>query len=237
MSSYSFTAKAESIRVLTFEIEPFFYIENGTPAGIDFEILNYFAKQQNQDLQIQWAKAFSDLLPMLQRGEGDVVAAALTITEQRRTLVNFTEPYFPSQLRLIERKGNESKELNDLSNSRVGVLTGSIGDDYFATVPGVTLVPFESVRELYLALEEGRVKAIASETSNAFYLLKDMPELAVGISLKPPEHYGFAVPKGSVLAEALSVHIERLKSSGIYFRILQKYLGPDAAEFVKAGRK
>ena len=49
--------------------------------------------------------------------------------------------------------------------------------------------------------------------------------------------YGFAVHEGSTLAQELSQHIRELKSSGIYFRLLEKYLGTEAVEMVQAARE
>jgi polar amino acid transport system substrate-binding protein len=229
-------SSAQTLRVATFDIEPFFYRDGGQPAGIDYEILEYFAKSKGLDLEIYWVDAFPDLFTMLEDDKGDVAAAAITITAERKTRVDFSTPYFPSQLRLIERQGDEIENLQSLAGAKVGVLAGSIGDKYFASVPNVKIQPYDGIRELYQALASAEVKAIASETANAFRLIQEYDSLRVGLPLKEPDQYGLAVQKGSTLRDELNTHLEKLRSSGIYFRLLEKYLGAMAAEVVRAGK-
>ncbi len=228
---------AQPLRVATFEIEPFFYRDDGQPAGIDYEILEYFAESKGRDLEIYWVDAFPDLFTMLEVGNGDVAAAAITITAERETRVDFSTPYFPTQLRLIERKGAEVENLQSLAGAKVGVLAGSIGDKFFTSVPNVKIQTYGGVRELYQALAAAEVRAIASETANAFRLVQEFDSLRIGFPLKEPDQYGFAVRKGSPLRNELNTHLEKLRSSGIYFRLLEKYLGSMAAEVVRAGKK
>ena len=54
------------------------------------------------------------------------------------------------------------------------------------------------------------------------------------LALSEPQGYGYFVPKGSPLGAELAKHIAQMRDSGIYYRVLQKYLGPKAAEMVKA---
>ena len=59
-------ARAESLRVVTTSMEPFFYEENGQPRGIEYDILQYFAKAEGRTLSVAWVDSFKDVLPALE---------------------------------------------------------------------------------------------------------------------------------------------------------------------------
>ena len=76
----------------------------------------------------------------------------------------------------------------------------------------------------------------ATDSSIALYLLGEFHSLQIGIFLTEELHYGFAVPRGSSLREALSEHIVKLKASGLYYLVLERYLGAKAVEVITSGR-
>jgi len=226
-------ARAETLRVLTTELPPFFFHEGGEPAGIEYELVRYYAKANDLDLEIVWVGHWPELLPALEDGRGDLVAAACTITEARRARFDFAPPHFPVRMQLVERTDFDTRYLQELAGERLGVLKGSTGRDAFARVPNASIVSFDTVDELFRAVSEGSVRAIASESADAFLFLDKLDNLRMGIPLSEQQHYGFALPKGSPHREALGEHVTRLKASGIYYRIVEKYLGKRAVQHFK----
>ena len=89
---------------------------------------------------------------------------------------------------------------------------------------------------MFEMVASGEVRALATDSSS-FWLLEEFPSLKAGLALTEEQQYGFAVAKGSPLRQAVSAHIEQLKASGIYFRLLEKHLGAQAAEIVKTGKQ
>jgi len=83
--------EAEPLRVLADESAPFFYLDNDEPAGLEYEILKYFADAEGRELELHWLEDFPAFVSMLERGEVDVAAATLTITPKRLEQIDFSE--------------------------------------------------------------------------------------------------------------------------------------------------
>ena len=226
-------AQPAPLRVLTTELPPFFYMEDGEPAGIEYEILTYYAKANELELEIQWVGHWPELFPALEAGKGDLVAAACTITTERKKRFDFATPHFPVRMQLVERKGEVTTDLKQLAGARLGVLKGSTGSDAFGPVPGGRIVDYSTVRDLFRAVSDGSVRAIASESADAFLFLEEFQNLEIGMPLSDQQYYGFALPKGSPHTDALGQNNVRLKESRIYFRLVEKYLGKRAVRHFK----
>lgn len=81
-----------------------FYIYKGDSMGFEFELLNSFAKEIGVTLEVVIVKDMNAIFNQLNIGDVDIVAANLTITKERSTLVNFTEPLMYTRQVLIQRK-------------------------------------------------------------------------------------------------------------------------------------
>ncbi|GMR24085.1 MAG: ABC transporter substrate-binding protein [Acidobacteriota bacterium] len=229
----SLPTHAQELRVLTTELPPFFYLDGGEPAGIEYEILSYHARAAGLELDIHWLAHWPELLPALEEGKGDLVAAALTVTEERKQRFDFATPHFPVRMHLVEHSDNETREVSELAGTKLGVLAGSTGAEAFASVRAATIVEYPSPADLFRAAAEGEVRAIACESADAYLFLQEFHSLRLGIPLSEQQHYGFALAKNSPHREALNESILRLKQSGIYYRIVEKYLGKHAATHFK----
>jgi ABC-type amino acid transport substrate-binding protein len=228
------TAPSDTLRILTYEARPFFYRQDDEPAGLEYEILRFFAEARGHELQIRWVASFDELLPMLEQGEGDIAAAMLTRTPERQARFDFSESYFPVRVVLVEPAGQKTSDLGSLSGP-IATIAGSIQEELLSDLPGVKFVYARDEREMFELVASGKARALAVDSAIAFPLLKEFKSFEIGIALTETQHYGFAVSKGSGLKEALSEHIRKLKASGIYFRLLERYLGSQAVEAVKAG--
>ena len=115
-----------------------FYIYKGDSMGYEFELLNSFAKNIGVKLKIVVAKDMNSVFNQLNSGQVDIVAANLTVTRERLSLVNFTEPLMFTRQVLVQRKPDgwekmDQKELNkklirntiDLSGKDIEVRKGS----------------------------------------------------------------------------------------------------------------
>lgn len=222
--------------MLTSDIEPFFYLDEGKPAGLEYEILSYFARGMGRELTIEWVEPFEELLPRLERGEGDVAAATLTITPERLERFDFSAPYFPVRTVLVEPRGTKSPSLESLVGETLVTIPGSVYEKIVSTVPRAKLLRVSSEREMFEHVASGRARALATDSPIAFKYLKLFDSVQMGIPLSDEEFYGFALKRSSPLTAPLSQHIAELKKSGIYFRLLERYFGKEAVEIVKAGR-
>lgn len=230
-------AAAQPLRVLAFSSEPFFYLEDGAPAGLEYEILEYFARARDRQLEIVWVEQFDALLPGLASGEGDVAAATITITPDRERLYDFSSSYFPVRVIVVEPREETTRDLSELAGATLATMEGTTYAERLSAVPDARWLYGADEKELMDMVAGGRARATAMDTVLALAYLPDFPGLHMTLPISDETQYGFAVADGSPLARELSDHLRQLKLSGIYFRLLEKYLGREAVEIVKAARQ
>ncbi len=237
VSAFASEAKtAETIRVLALESESFFYQKDGKITGIEHDVLDYFAKSRGATLQVEWVDSFAGILERVEKGEVDIGAGTITITPDRERRMDFTAPYFPVQVILVERIGEEAKSLTDLVGQRVGAFTKTTAEDALRAVPGILIVNDGTLQDQMRAIERGELRAAAADSSAIIPELDNFPNLQIGMALSAESGFGFALPKGSPLTAPLTAHVKKLKQSGIYFRLVQTHMGSRASEIVKAAK-
>jgi len=229
-------AGAETLKVLALHSAPFFYEKDGQKTGIDYEMLDYFAKSRDATLQVEWADSFAGMLSRVEKGEVDIAAGTITITPERARRMDFTVPYFPVQVILVERMSDDTKSLTDLVGQRVGAEARTTAEDALKAVPGILIVTDGSLREHMRAIDRGEMRAAAADSSAIIPALEDFPSLKLGMALGAESGFGFALPKNSPLTGPLSEHIKKLKQSGIYFRLVTTHMGPRASEIIRAAK-
>lgn len=228
---------AAPLRVLAYETNPFYFRgPDGQPAGIEHEILQYYAKTKGQTLEVTWTDDFESILPRVARGEAHVAAATITITPERRQQVAFSSPYFPTRVMLVEPKDRATARLGELSGATVAAMKGTTYEELLRAIPRVQILHAANEVAMLELVASGRARATAADSAVALTLLPRYPGLRLGIPLSPEQGFGFAVRRGSPLERELSSHIQQLKTSQIYFRILEKHLGAEAARMVAAGK-
>lgn len=229
-------AEAGPVRVIAYAVEPYFYQANGKPAGLEYDILEYLAKASGRTLQIEWVERFEDVLPRLERGEGDVAAATITITDARRERFAFSVPYIPVRVILVEAAGRTSTSLADLKGTTLATIKGTTYEALLSAVPEAELLYAGSEREQFELVASGKAQALAVDSAVAFHMVSRYPGLKLGIALTPEQGFGFAFPKGSPLAATFSGYLERLKGSNIFYPLVQKHLGKEAVQAIKSAR-
>lgn len=234
--SISVPAGAESLRVLALRSESFFYEKDGRPAGIEYELLHYFAKSRDAELAIEWVGSFPELLARIEQGDADVAAGTITITSEREQRMDFSAPYFPVQIVLVERAGERTESLADLAGSIVGAFQKTTAEDALKAVPGIEVVQGGSLEEMMRAVAQGKLRAAAADSSAVIPALEEFPSLQLGLVFGEEQSFGFALPEGSPLKEPLSEHILQIRKAGIYFRIVTEHLGPQASEIVRVAK-
>jgi ABC-type amino acid transport substrate-binding protein len=114
------------------------------------------------------------------------------------------------------------------------VLAGSTSHEALSGI-SVEIVYAQNTDELYQDVESGKTKGAVTATARVLLTLQDFDDLDISLYLGEREEFGFAFAKDSPLSASLSEHIAKIKSSGIYFRLLETYLGSKAAAIVQAG--
>ena len=142
---------------------------------------------------------FDGILGSLAAGDCDVVASAVTITDERAEQVDFSDPYFDAeQSLLIKADNDEIAGIADLAGKTVGVQTGTTGEAYAnENAEGATITSFEDSDGLFAALESGTIDAILQDLPVNGYRSTQDPSVEVIETYPTEEQYGFAVEKGN----------------------------------------
>lgn len=230
-------ARSETLKVLALQSERFFEEQGGRYSGIEYEILRYFAKGRNDEIEVEWVSSFSGMLDRIAKGEADIAAGTITITPERSERMDFSAPYFPVQILLVERAGEASSAIEELSG-KVGAFAQTTASDALEKVSAVEVVQSADggLDSMLEAVANGEWSAAAADSSAIIPVIDKYPSLQISLTFGEQQSFGFALPKGSPLTRALSEHVQKLKESNVYFRIVKDHMGPRASEIVRAAK-
>ena len=172
--------------------------------GIDFEIMDGFAKSLGVTLEVHAVKPdFGALLPALLAGEGDVIASEFSVTTEREKQVSFSTPYFGSHNVVVVSGKSTVHAAADLAGKKASTIAGSSNLELTKTLkPGV--IAFANfTRWSFDAVSEGKADFTVQDEPSVWHLLKHYPDLKVAFALPGVEYYGYAVQRGSDLQPAL----------------------------------
>jgi ABC-type amino acid transport substrate-binding protein len=219
------------------ETPPYFFRQGSGIGGFEHDILAYYAKASGRSLEVRWVDRFEELLPALERGEADLAAGTFTITPERSRRFSFSSPYLWSRGVLVEPRSLTTTRLDQLRGSALATVRGSVYESVLSQVPDVTFVHRDRIADLLAAVAAGKARAAAVDSMLALPLLRDYPTLKLSLPLSKPEGLGFAMPAGSPLAAKVSRSIDLLRGSTIYYRLIEKHFGENAAALVTRARR
>lgn len=167
----------------------------------------------------------------LNSGECDVAAAGMTITEERKKNVDFSDPYFDATQALLVDKGSGVTSLADAKAKKVklGAQAQTTGEDY-AKGQGFDPVSFESSDAVLNGLRSGQVEAVVIDYPVVQGWLKDKANadaFEVADNINTGEQYGFTVKKGNTaLLAAIDKALADARADGTYKELYEKWIGP-----------
>lgn len=202
--------------------------DNGTGyTGFDIDLLAAVAEKLDLELAVQDV-GFDALQSgtTLAAGTCDIGASAMTITEERKANIDFSDPYYDSLQSLLVRTDSGIESINDLDGKKVGVQQGTTGETYAKeNAKGAELVQFPSDGELWPAIQAGQIDAILQDQPVNIEHEKADDAYAIVETYETDESYGFAFQKGekTELLEAVNGALSELRDSGEYDTIYDTY--------------
>ena len=188
---------------------PFEFMGSDGPEGVDIEIARAIADNLGVTLKIQESE-FDAIIMALKGGKGDIAISGMTITDERKKSVDFSNPYINSVQYMIIRNGSVYKVLEDLAGQKIGVAFGYTGafiiedeiDDGVLTDTGASMTEYPSANEATLDLINGKVEAVIMDEHVAKNIVAvngglTAFELAYADGAIAEEEYGVVVPKGN----------------------------------------
>ncbi len=208
----------------------------GNAEGLSVDFMQDFADQYDYDLVIE-NTAWDGLIPSLQTDKADCVISSMTITDERKEAVDFSDPYAMAQLAILANANSGIEKAEDLNQpgKKVAVKTGSTGDVYATK----NLTNAEIVR---LADESACVTEVVQGKADGFLydqltiyrnnLANPDTTEAVFIPFQDAESWGIAVKKGNTeLLDQLNEFIAQSKEDGEFDRLTEKYLAEEKKAF------
>ena len=207
---------------------PFEFKQGNTYTGFDIDLWAAIAKELNLKYTLQ-PMDFNGIIPGLQTRNIDVALAGITIRDDRKQVIDFSDPYYESGLAiLVAANNNDIKSAKDLAGKDVAVKTGTATVDFMKKqVPEAKLRLFPNIDNAYLELATGRVDAAVHDTPNVQYYANTAGKGRVKVvgTVKSGDFYGIAFPKGSDLVAKVNQALATLKSNGQYDAIYTKWFG------------
>lgn len=217
-------AGGKLVMVTNAEFPPYEYHDNNEIVGIDADIARAIAAKMGMELEIQ-DMAFDSLIPAVQSSKADFTAAGMTVTDDRKENVDFTDTYAKAAQVIIVMEGSEIATPDDLANKKIGVQTGTTGDIYSEDIEGADVQRFNKGMEAVMALTQGKIDAVVIDREPAKVFVTENEGLKILDEAFTEEEYAIAVKKGNTeLLDKMNAAIKELKDSGELQKIVDKYI-------------
>lgn len=206
------------------EFPPYEYHESDKIVGIDVEIAEAIAKKLNLELEIEDI-AFSAVITQVVSGKADIGMAGISITEERKVNVNFSDTYATASQMIILKDGSDIKSPDDLKGKTIGVQEGTTGDILSGDIENATVERYNRGVEAIQALTQGKVDAVIIDLEPAKVFVEQTEGIFMLEEAFTTEEYAIAINKeNTALLEAVNKALAELEADGTVDAIIAKYI-------------
>lgn len=211
---------------------PFIYQLDGKNVGIDMDLMRAIAANQGFKVEIK-ALGFDAALQAVKAGQADGVIAGMSITDERKLVFDFSNPYFQSGVQMAVAKDSDISSYKDLKGKNVAVKTGTVGYDFAKDLGkriGFKVNAFQDSADMYNDVATGNsVAAFEDAPVLQFGIASGNVPLKIVTDPEPGSDYGFAVLKGqnAELLKMFNAGLQNAKDTGAYQQIVDRYLAID----------
>lgn len=208
--------------------------EKGEIVGFSVDLLNAVAEKGGFKVKFvntPWEGIFNALT----QGDRDLLISSITITPERQQTMDFSEPYFDAIQLIAVKENSKVTKFEDLKKLKVGVQTGTTGDEVVTKLLGKTstqIKRFESTPLALKELEDGGIDAVVADNGVVIHYVANNPgskfKTVADTKSFSPEQYGIAVKKGNTdLLAMINKGLEAIKADGTYAAIYKKTFNTD----------
>ncbi|MEO0426436.1 MAG: transporter substrate-binding domain-containing protein [Pseudomonadota bacterium] len=206
---------------------------SGDVVGFDIDIANALCDEMGKScemVQTEW----DGIIPALLEGKCDAIIASMSITEERKQVIDFSEKYYQTPAKFVAASDAGLEDTAEgLADKVVGVQRGTIHQDFMeGEFPDVELKLYGTQDEAYLDLAAGRVDAVIADSiaiSDGFIKTEAGEGYAFfGQNYSIPKYHGdgagIGVRQGEEeLRDAFTAAIKAIRADGTYEKIQSKY--------------
>lgn len=204
--------------------------DNGNYVGIDIEVAQAIADKLGLELQVD-DMDFDAALLAAQSGKSDMVMAGVTVTEERQTVMDFSNTYATGIQVVIVPEDSDIASIDDMTGKMIGVQRGTTGDLYCsASVEDggfgeENVTPYDNGLTAVQALMNGQVDCVVIDNAPAQEFVAANPGLKILDTEYANEEYAIGVAKGNTqLLDAINGALEELQADGTVQSIVDKYI-------------
>ncbi len=207
---------------------PFEMVDEKTKEMIGFDIDLFNAVAEKAGLEIEYVNiGFDPLLAGMAQCQYDVAISAITITDERKQNMTFSDPYFQAGQAITVAIDNDSITTDaDLVGKTIGTQLGTTGDILAKKIEGATVKAYDSVDLAFQDLINGQVEAVvADNVPSEGFVGKNADKIKVVGNLLTTEDYGIAVCKTKTdLLEKINKALAEVKADGTIEKLNDKWI-------------
>ena len=198
--------------------------DSGDIEGIDVETAQAIADKLGLELQID-DMDFDAALLSVQQGKADIVMAGVTVTDERKAVMDFSDSYATGIQSIIVPESSDIASPDDLAGKKIGTQRGTTGYIYCTDDFGEdSVVAYDNGLTAVQALNNGQVDAVVIDNAPAKEYVAANPGLTILDTSYAEEDYAIGMAKGSSLEAAVNAALEELKADGTLQAIVDKYI-------------
>ena len=199
--------------------------------GIDMAIAKEIAESNGMKAEINNME-FDSLLVALQNGQIDAAIAGMTITDERKESVDFSNPYYTATQVMIVKEDSDIKSAADMKDKKIVVIQGYTGETCVKDL-GYEYEAFKKGTEAVLELVNGKCDVVVIDSATAEKFVGDNEGLKIveDTTAFEAEEYAIAVKKGNTeLLNQINASIQKMLDNGTVSELSAKYLDAETEE-------
>ncbi|MBB3110720.1 polar amino acid transport system substrate-binding protein [Paenibacillus phyllosphaerae] len=199
----------------------------GKVVGLDIDIAQAIADKLGYKLEIS-GMDFSGLIAALQTERVDFVMSAMSVTEERKQSIDFSDSYYAARNTIVSKKDSGLTTMASLEGKNVGVQLGSTQEEAVAGMESTSkITKLDKIPNLIQEIKAGRMDAAIVEDAVAWGYTDANPDLQFTILDPNPNDLGYAIafPKGSELTAQFNAELQKMKDNGELQAIIDKWFG------------
>ena len=202
--------------------------DNGTIEGIDVETAQAIADKLGLELQVD-DMDFDAALLSVQQGKADIAMAGITVTDERKAVMAFSDSYATGIQSIIVPEGSDIATADDLAGKKIGTQRGTTGYLYCSDDFGEdAVVAYDNGLTAVQALNNAQVDAVVIDNEPAKAYVESNPGLKILDTSYAEEDYAIGMNKdNTALLDAVNAALEELKADGTLQSIVDKYITAD----------
>lgn len=201
--------------------------------GFDIDIIKAIARTENFNIKLintPWEGIFATL----NSGDRDIIISGITITDNRKQMVDFSAPYFPAEQAIVVPKDSAIDSIAALKDHKVGVVNSSTGDVVVSDVLGknsTSIKRFDNTPLMLQELYEDGIGAAIGDVGVVKFYIKTHPEKQFNLVSDAKferQYFGIAVAKGNdELRNKINAGLKKIIADGTYAKIYQTWFDSD----------